>query len=285
MAKMKAYLLIFVCCLALNSVSGASEGVEVTLHVTDQFNEKSNDPKWLNSKESIGQIFLPATAKISFLSVNIFRPESKIGNVTPYKGPAPLTLKLWQVKDSLENAKTEPPSASCSDESAFDVEHDKFFEVNKEVEAGQKYYFELSAPETSAPCYYYSYQYGGAPYAGGEFYKGGNPWNGSALRFKTYCPVKLESNTVIESKVPEILEIRFNKKVDKNNVKAFIAGPCGTIKINKHWKNANTLLLQGKIPTYPADEAVYKTYVSFPDPDTGVCQAQVFTFSYKKAQK
>jgi len=282
---MKAYLLILVFCCSVSCALMADVAVEATAHVPDQFNEKSNDPKWLYSKDPIGQTFLPSAAKISFLSVNIFRLETKVGDVTPYKGPAPLTLKLWPVKESLEKAKSEPPAASCSDESSFDVEHDKFFEVNKEMEAGQKYYFELSTPETPAPCYYYSYQYGGAPYAGGEFYKGGNPWNGSALRFKTYCPVKLESNTVIESKVPEILEIRFNKKVDKNSVKAFIAGPCGTIKMDKHWKNANTLLLQGKIPTYPADEAVYKTYVSFPDPDNGVCQVQVFTFSYKKAQK
>ncbi|MFA6101033.1 MAG: hypothetical protein WC721_02570 [Victivallaceae bacterium] len=279
------YLLICLCCLALNCALPAGEGVDVTAHVPDQFNEKTNDPKWLNSKESIGQIFVPSAAKISFLSIYIFRPEVKIAGVTPYKGPAPLALKLWPVKESLEKAKSDAPSAACSDEGSFDIEHDKFFEVNKELEPGQKYYFELSAPETPAPCYYYSYQYGGAPYADGSFYKGGNAWNGSALRFKTYQPLKFESGSIVVSNIPELVEICFNKKFDKSSVKAFIAGPAGTIKINKLWRNANTLLLYGKIPVYPTDEAIYKIYVNFTDPDTGVCEVHVFTFSYKKVQK
>lgn len=280
----KSLFFYALCCLSLNSATGADITVDVIGHVPDQYNEKANDPKWLRSKETLGQTFVPEAKNISFLNVTIFKPEEKIGDITPYKGASQLNLKLWSMKNTnLAETKSSTPLAADSDEKSFMIARDKFFEINKELVPKQKYYFELSPSETPEPCYYYSYQYGGSLYPAGEMYRNNTAVANSALRFKTYSSSTISQNTVL-SRFPEIIEISFSGKIDKDKTRIFLTGPCGMIKMNKIWRNDGKLLLQGKAPSYQSAETTYKAYIIIPG-DNGTYQTHIFTFSVSNTDK
>jgi hypothetical protein len=267
--------------LSAVSIFAENNPVEFAIaHVPDQSNTKRNDPKWLNGNSTLGQSFVPQSNKISLLYAKIFAASEKNGKVKRLEktGKDKLLFRLIELKNVNAVSESNPISPR-----AISIGKKDFFEINKDLAAGMDYYFEFYPLPESKTAFYFWFQYRGDPYPDGDIYMNGKKWIGSDLEFTSYYPVRLELKNNNIKKLPEIFEIHFAKKMDKNKVNVFISGPCGIVKGPKTWHGKKVIYLGPmELKDYSLPSVTHKLYISYLDEKNKKYKTVVIPFVCKK---
>lgn len=281
MSKLVRTLIAASALLSAYATGAGNNAVEsVTAHVADQANEKRNDPRWLKGQATVGQAFMPEAASISILYADIFAASSENGFVTKHERKTNDGLRLKVIE--LEGVQSQE-KAKIFRSDPITIGGKDFFEINMQLIPKTPYYFEFSVVPESQDAFYYWIQYGGNHYQAGDVYLNGKKWTGSDMGFITYYPVKLEGENTIIEKLPEIFEIHFSEKLDKNKVNTFVSGPCGILKGKKTWKNDNVIFLGPiELKTYSQPAVDYRLYISYFDDNKKKYKTVTIPFTYKR---
>jgi len=263
MFKLKKFALIAsMGLLAAGALSAAPPTINVTAHFADQANPVRNDPKWLTGGQTIAQAFIPDGNAVSLLSVNIFPAEKKQQRVvrTGEKGKN-LRIELKELQDG-NPGKT---IAACSDQEAGVKVGDLYlYRINASVTPNKNYLLEFRLNTPGAGDYYFWYQYGGDHYPKGDFYMNGRKRGACDLDFAVYQPEKVTPNAVLKCpRPPDLLEVSFQEKPDRDKTSIFLSGPGGVVKCIPAWSDDRTLFLGPlKLPAHPGRTTHYQLNIN-----------------------
>ncbi len=248
--------------LAAGALSAAPPVIKVTAHFADQASSARNDPKWLSGGLTIAQSFVPEGNAVSFLSANIFPAEKKQQRVVRIneKGKN-LRIELKELQDGKPGRTV----AACSDQEAgVKIGDLNLYRINAPVTPNQNYLLEFRLNNPGGGDYYFWYQYGGNPYPKGDFYMNGRKRGACDLDFAVYRPEEVTPGAVLKSSCPpDLLEISFQEKPDRDKTSIFLSGPGGVVKCVPVWSDDRTLFLGPlKLPAHPGRTTHCQLYVN-----------------------
>lgn len=258
----KSALIASVGMLAAGALSAAPPVINVNAHFVDQVSSARNDPKWLTGEQAVAQSFVPDGNAVSFISANIFPAEKKQQRVvrTGEKGKN-LRIELKELQDGNPGRTV----AVCSDQEAgIKIGELSLYRINAKVTPSQNYLLEFRLNTPGAGDYYLWYQYGGDHYPKGDFYMNGRKQGGCDLDFAVYRPEEITPGAVLKgSRPPDLLEVRFQEKPDRDKTSIFLSGPGGVVKCVPVWSDDRTLFLGPlKLPARPGQTTHYRLYVN-----------------------